>query len=179
MYEFKEKIKRLRIEKGLKQADIARSAGIKQATLASIEKPVELGGTKAMTIETGKGIAKALGISFNELFDVEAPGNSRILELEKKNSKLNSRIGELEEQIEDKRRIVKFLSDNDFTLDIASKIFHVEHPEQKSAIGQAFGMERKPGEPLLIKSPYDPGDKKSQIRYIESWFDRLEKNKKV
>ncbi|NQU51483.1 MAG: helix-turn-helix transcriptional regulator [Bacteroidetes bacterium] len=81
MYEFKEKIKKLRIEKGLKQADVARAAGIKQATLASIEKPVELDGTKAMTIETGKGIAKALGVPFNELFDIEIPETKKIEEL--------------------------------------------------------------------------------------------------
>jgi transcriptional regulator with XRE-family HTH domain len=62
-----EKIKRLRIKSGVNQADVARSAGIKQSSYASIEK----GDTKSITINVGKGIAKALGVSFNELFDVE------------------------------------------------------------------------------------------------------------
>jgi transcriptional regulator with XRE-family HTH domain len=68
MESINEKIKRLRIESGVNQAEVARSAGIKQSSYASIEK----GDTKSITIEVGKGIAKALKISFNELFEIES-----------------------------------------------------------------------------------------------------------
>lgn len=68
MESINEKIKRLRLESGINQADVARSAGIKQSSYASIEK----GDTKSISIEVGKGIAKALRISFLELFEIEA-----------------------------------------------------------------------------------------------------------
>ena len=40
-----EKIKELRVKSGIKQADVARSAGIKQSSYASIEK----GDTKSIS----------------------------------------------------------------------------------------------------------------------------------
>lgn len=76
MESINEKIKRIRLEAGVNQADVARSAGIKQSSYASIEK----GDTKAISIEVGKGIAKALRISFNELFDIEIESNNSLIE---------------------------------------------------------------------------------------------------
>lgn len=72
MESINEKIKRIRLETGVSQADVARSAGIKQSSYASIEK----GDTKSISIEVGKGIARALKISFNELFDIEVSLNT-------------------------------------------------------------------------------------------------------
>lgn len=76
MESINEKIKRIRLETGVNQADVARSAGIKQSSYASIEK----GDTKSISIEVGKGIAKALNISFNELFEIET-NNEKITKL--------------------------------------------------------------------------------------------------
>ncbi len=104
MYEFKEKIKKIRLQKGLKQAEVARIAGIKQSSFASIEKPVEQGGTKAMTIETGKGIAKALMVSFNELFDIDTHTDFLKMELENANKALKSL---LDKEINDNKRLEK------------------------------------------------------------------------
>ena len=67
MESINEKIKRLRIETGVNKATVAKSAGLKQSSYDSIEK----GDTKSISIEVGKGIAKALKISFNDLFDIE------------------------------------------------------------------------------------------------------------
>lgn len=62
-----EKIKQIRKSKGISQAAIANNSGIKQSSYANIES----GKTQNITIETGKGIAKTLGIPFNELFNIE------------------------------------------------------------------------------------------------------------
>lgn len=84
-----EKIKRIRIEAGINQADVARAAGIKQSSYASIEK----GDTKSISIEVGKGIAKALGISFNELFEVEILQNDSLInELKAENERLKEQL---------------------------------------------------------------------------------------
>lgn len=86
MKKINEKIKELRVEAGIKQADVARSAGIKQSSYASIEK----GDTKSISIEVGKGIAKALGVSFNELFEIESPSKKEIAELKAEIEKLQN-----------------------------------------------------------------------------------------
>ena len=61
-----EKIKRIRKSKGISQTAVAESCGIKQSSYANIEN----GKTQNITIEIGKGIARALGVSFIELFDI-------------------------------------------------------------------------------------------------------------
>jgi len=96
MESINEKIKRIRIEIGINQADVARSAGIKQSSYASIEK----GDTKSISIDVGKGIAKALRISFNELFDIQVPNNSFEIE------ELQSKILDLEREIKSRDRII-------------------------------------------------------------------------
>lgn len=63
-----EKIRSIRKSKGISQTAVADSCSIKQSSYANIEN----GKTQNITIEIGKGIAKALDISFNELFDIEA-----------------------------------------------------------------------------------------------------------
>lgn len=97
-----EKIKRIRTERNVRPADIARFAGIKQSSYASIEK----GDTKSISIEVGKGIAKALGMSFNELFEIEVADNSELLFAEIK--QLKKRITELEEQLNDKKELLRY-----------------------------------------------------------------------
>jgi len=69
MESINEKIKLLRKQRGISQVEVAKAAGINQASYSNIEK----GDTKSITIEVGKGISRALGIPFAELFDIEAP----------------------------------------------------------------------------------------------------------
>lgn len=59
-------IKQIRIDKKIKQKDLAEAAGIRQATLSEIENDQ----TKNPGIETMKAIAKALSVSLNDLFPV-------------------------------------------------------------------------------------------------------------
>lgn len=160
------KIKKLREEKKITQSEIAENLGISQAAYAKIERPSNPDGKK-ISIEYGKSIAKTLGVSFNELFEIEVPGTPNLKEMEEHNIRLQKRIEELEEQLDDKRRIIKFLSDNDFTLDIAARIDFLENGRQFTDFNDPDWLEKS-----LQNRLYDPGDKQSQIRYIESWFDK-------
>lgn len=60
------KIRSLRKASGLSQAYVASVCELTQSSYASIEN----GKTKSITIEVGKGIAKALGVPFTELFEI-------------------------------------------------------------------------------------------------------------
>ena len=62
-----EKIRQIRKSKGISQMTVADTCNIKQSSYANIES----GKTQNITIEIGKGIAKALGVPFNELFEIE------------------------------------------------------------------------------------------------------------
>ncbi|MGM0408172.1 MAG: helix-turn-helix domain-containing protein [Bacteroidota bacterium] len=62
-----EKIKQIRKSKGISQTVVADICGIKQSSYANIEN----GKTQTISIEVGKGIAKALGVSFVDLFEIE------------------------------------------------------------------------------------------------------------
>jgi transcriptional regulator with XRE-family HTH domain len=95
-----EKIKRLRKLSGISQVEVATSASITQSSYASIEK----GDTKSISIEVGKGIAKAIGISFNELFDVEpSKENSEQIDL------LSAENEDLKEKFEEKLQLLEML----------------------------------------------------------------------
>lgn len=56
-------VKQIRIDKKIKQKDLAEAAGIRQATLSEIENDQ----TKNPGIETMKAIAKALNVSLDDL----------------------------------------------------------------------------------------------------------------
>jgi transcriptional regulator with XRE-family HTH domain len=105
---FTDKLKRLRKLSGLSQKEVAQISGINQSSFASIEK----GETKSISIDVGIGIAKALNISFFELFNFENAGNVNqdlIKEVEQcKNEieRLKNQISILQEQLEDKRNII-------------------------------------------------------------------------
>jgi transcriptional regulator with XRE-family HTH domain len=74
-----EKIKSLRKGKGLSLMDLANILGISDAGLLK---------TKSITVDLGKKTSKALGISFNELFDIEEDS-----------TKLNEEIQKLKELV--------------------------------------------------------------------------------
>ena len=96
-----EKIKRIRKSKGISQVIVAESCMIKQSSYANIES----GKTQSITIEVGIGIAKALGVPFNELFEIEAgiipkeEGLSQIEDLKGKMEELRERLSEKDQLI--------------------------------------------------------------------------------
>lgn len=95
-----EKIRQLRKQKGLSQSKMAEVIGISQAAYAKIET----GDTKSITIEIGKGIARALDVSFNELFEIETKGvNIELVE------KLKSEIENFKRQLEEKSLLIDLL----------------------------------------------------------------------
>ena len=103
-----EKIKRLRKSKGLRQIDVALVSGITQPSYASIER----GETKMISIEVGKGISKALNISFMEIFDIPISlkdtevEDTEIAELRKQIIKLRKKIEELNRQNDKNEKMI-------------------------------------------------------------------------
>lgn len=55
-------LKRIRLEKGVSQLQLAKTVGVTQSMIAQIER-----GTKSLTMELGKEIADTLDISINDL----------------------------------------------------------------------------------------------------------------
>jgi transcriptional regulator with XRE-family HTH domain len=72
--DFQERLKQLRKQKGLSQKEISDLSRINQASYSNIES----GATKMDTIKLGvaKDIAKALEVSFNDLFEIGLPVNT-------------------------------------------------------------------------------------------------------
>ena len=102
-----ERIAEKRILKGLSKADLARACEITPTAYANIEK----GDMNSISLDIAKEIAKALGENFDELFDIEAPDNIfEIDTLRTANELLKKRIIEIEEQLEDKKMIIKLLN---------------------------------------------------------------------
>lgn len=84
-----EKIKRLRTEKRLTQKQVSESCGLTPSAYLFIEN----GTTKSISIDVGKGIARALEVPFVDLFDIDDQGNERLIE------DLKKRISQLEHDI--------------------------------------------------------------------------------
>lgn len=99
-----EKIRRIRKEKGLKQIQVAEVAGITQSALASIENNK----TNNIFLEVAKGIARAMGVSFDELFLVES-GSSEKEELKAEIERLEVQVKSLNEWLADKNTIIESL----------------------------------------------------------------------
>lgn len=72
MKEIGQKIKLLRIKKGINQSDIYEKAGISRSTYYLLEN----GKFDNLTIKSGIIIADILGVSFNELFETETLKNN-------------------------------------------------------------------------------------------------------
>jgi transcriptional regulator with XRE-family HTH domain len=111
-----DKIRRIRKSKGISQNTVSEICGITQPSYANIES----GKTQNITIEIGRGIADALGLSFNELFEIEVPFDYASEESKRDAEKLlemlnntSKRIVELEKRIEEKDLLIDLLkSDN-------------------------------------------------------------------
>lgn len=65
-----EKIKKLRIQKNISQVDMANAAGMSRGAFIAFENGKE---SVNLSLRAAIEIAKALDVSFNELFEIEAP----------------------------------------------------------------------------------------------------------
>ena len=90
-----EKIKNLRNQKGISQTKLAEAIGISQTGYAKIER----GDTENIPLSVAVGIAKALNVGFNELFNID--GDSRKID------GLNGQIEELNDKIAEKDKMIK------------------------------------------------------------------------
>ncbi len=99
-----DKIRRIRKEKGLRQIQVADIAGITQSALASIENNK----TKNIFLEVAKGIAKAMEVSFDELFEVES-GSREKEEHKAEIERLRGQVKSLNEWLADKNTIIESL----------------------------------------------------------------------
>lgn len=59
-------LKRVRLEAGLNQTELAEKVGVTQSMIAQIER-----GTKAMTMELGRELAEALNVQVGEFLKNE------------------------------------------------------------------------------------------------------------
>lgn len=108
------KFRKIRKEKELSQKKVAELANISPSTYVKIES----GDTEHIYIEMGKKISGALGISFNELFDIDTPESterircleSEIAELQKANDRLNEKIAFQEKLIASQEKNILLLS---------------------------------------------------------------------
>lgn len=104
LMDYSGKIRNLRKEKGLSQAEMAEMIGISQAAYGKIES----GFTKSITIEVGKGISKALNIPFGELFEIDGTGTD-IQKFETTINELQKKVTELEERLKERKEIIDLL----------------------------------------------------------------------
>jgi transcriptional regulator with XRE-family HTH domain len=97
--EFKEKIKELRKQNGLSQGDLAKITGVQQTSISNIENGIT--GKEIIKVGIAQKIAKALNISFNELFEIEIPSsnNDKIVELENKITILEKLVSDQKENL--------------------------------------------------------------------------------
>ncbi|MDB4582951.1 helix-turn-helix transcriptional regulator [Draconibacterium sp.] len=101
------KIKERRKELKISQKQVAEIIGISQAGYAKIEKIKD---GKSISIKNGISIAKALNISFNELFDIEKPVNPEEVDLTNENMRLKKELAlkeELSELYKEKNELLK------------------------------------------------------------------------
>ncbi len=113
-----ENIRKHREAKNLSQQKLAELAGVSQPTIYKLEH----GKADNVTLQVGKSIAEALGVSFNVLFEIEtvqlgAELLEKLVNLEQtKNSKLESRISELEERLSERIDFIKLLQNENFNI---------------------------------------------------------------
>ena len=103
MENLNEKIKRLRKQQGITQAEVAKIIGVNQSTYANIEK----GETKSITIDIGLGIAKALNTNFIHLFEIPV---ADYIDMDRRQiERLYQEINELKKQFEQKDILIDLL----------------------------------------------------------------------
>lgn len=126
-----DKIKYHRKRQKLSQKKVAEIAGISQAAYAKIEN----GTTEKFSIDVAKGIAKALEVSFNELFDIELPEAQADEQLRIENQKLKQQIADLTNvQLKDKTSLIEGLRSNNILYDFAMSLYHASGEYDKARI---------------------------------------------
>lgn len=126
------KIRKFRIEKELSQKAVSAKAGISHSAYVKIE----YGLTEKIFIEVGKSISEALGVSFYELFDIEAPiDNEKVNQLTLEIEQLKEIISQLkEEQLKDKKKIIELMSENNpvWVRDTGTEILQISNKELRN-----------------------------------------------
>lgn len=145
-----EKIKRLRIERRINQIELANSIGVSRSAFILMEN----GSTKSISVDIGKKLAEKLGVSFNELFEVENPEletAKKEIERLKKSSDFNEAILKLardqSKDIEYKSKLMDKLSkfvNLLFFMELANKqklkeMFPADFANEKTK--QTYGVE--------------------------------------
>ncbi|MEI6569423.1 MAG: helix-turn-helix transcriptional regulator [Verrucomicrobiota bacterium] len=97
------RIKKLRRDSNLSLMALAKDVGLSDMALSKIET----GKTKSITIDKGKGLARALGVSFAELFEIEPAKSIGEAEIMKKNEELAQLIESLEKTIQEKDEFIQ------------------------------------------------------------------------
>jgi transcriptional regulator with XRE-family HTH domain len=167
-----EKIKNLRIQNGISQTEMAKSLGITQAGYANIENNDK----GKLSIAIAVGIAEILKVGFNELYDID--GDSQKIEtLDHEIEILKNRIKELEEQLNDKRRLVDFIENDDVLVSIAREIQH--KIEGFDPVKRDFDDLDSLIKELEDKGPFDRNSRKSVFAYVMKHIDILQYNPKT
>ena len=96
------RIVKLRKVKNYSRKKLAELAGVSQPTIYNIEN----GKAASITLSVGKRIAKALDISFAELFEIENTGTEKA-ELEDRIKKLEEKVGELTSRLKEKDFVIE------------------------------------------------------------------------
>jgi transcriptional regulator with XRE-family HTH domain len=100
MEALKEKIKKIRKEKRLSQSELAEIAGITRVSYTYFEN----GTTDKLSLDAAKGIAKALEVSFNELFEVDNPDLDKAKkEIERLKKMVKDLEADLDQALTDKK----------------------------------------------------------------------------
>ena len=100
-----EKIKKLRIQKNISQVDMANAAGMSRGAFIAFENGKE---SVNLSLRAAIEIAKTLNISFNDLFEIEAPAAAGSVD----ESLLKEKIADLQKQIEQKDLTIQTLIAN-------------------------------------------------------------------
>lgn len=98
------KITETRRSKGINQKELASLIGVSQPSLIKFEK----GETDIIPLGVAKKLAKNLGVSFNELFEIEDSISVSIGGKNEELEKLKKEIEVLKKTIEDKEKIIEF-----------------------------------------------------------------------
>ncbi len=113
MEDLKQKIKRLRKEKRLSQTELAELAGISRVAYTYFEN----GTTDKLSLDAAKGLAKALDVSFNDLFSVEY----RNIEAEAMKAKIETLLNQID-QLEEKTKLIGDVYGSSYVLQDISTI---------------------------------------------------------
>ncbi|MCY1721858.1 helix-turn-helix transcriptional regulator [Prolixibacteraceae bacterium Z1-6] len=158
-----------RKSKGFSRKEMSNMIGISDTAIANIENGI----TENISIELGKKFAVALGVSFNELFEIEGGSHSsEITNLINENEELKKQISKLlEEQLKDKKQLIDALKTHNllerFALGLWGNSEEVEFVKMKAKEIEDSNESLK----FQIESrPFDVNDTESMMKFIAEHF---------